>query len=45
MIFKRIKELEAKVDAIAKDQGITFEEQPKFKIVKGKGEMGFTVKK
>lgn len=45
-LFKRLKILEQKVEALVREQGIRFEEQPKYKVIKDdKNEMGFTARK
>lgn len=44
-IFKRLKTVEQKLDAIMEAEQISFKRQPWFKVIKKeKGEMGFKVK-
>lgn len=43
-LFKRMKEIEQKIDAICQSEGITLEKQPGWRASKSKGEIGFRVK-
>lgn len=42
-IFRRLRDVEDKLDALLAEQNISLEEQPKFKIVREKKEIGFHV--